>query len=295
MELKEAKQILKQNGFILEDEMHDRAMARVDKAYQHAKDRQFYDLDPLRSRHGSEDWEEGGHAEYDYTSKDDSDGDEKEEFGRKVAKKLVDYFKPIYAKRGYVPDEYGGGDDNWDWTIKDILDKFMYHAVGEDKKLSFMGVDEAVKYVIPTAYKVLEQCWDKKANWFDIYKYRYIDIKEAKEILNDAGFILESSQYDYEYELLKQYFPDAKGAKIQRDRTIKRGNFMLLYGWECEFYLNGKRHWFSFGKGGFGFEPSLKAYIKKYCKLDSFADYQEFKKEYPDATLEDIREIAKMG
>ena len=181
MEIKEAKQILKQNGFILEDDMHDRAMARVDKANQHAKDRQFYDLDPLRSRHGSEAWEEGGHAEYNYTSKDDSDGDEKEEFGRKVAKKLVDYFKPIYEKRGYVPEEYGGGDDKWDWAIKDILDKFMYYAVGEDEKLSFMSVDEAVKYVIPTAYKVLEQCWDKKANWFDIYKFIYIDIKESKE------------------------------------------------------------------------------------------------------------------
>ena len=110
MDIKEAKQILKQNGFILEDDMHDRAMARVDRAYQHTKDRQFDDLDPMRPRHGSEDWEEGGHAEYDYTNKGDSDRDEKEEFGRKVAEKLVDYFEPIYAKRGYVPDEYGGGD-----------------------------------------------------------------------------------------------------------------------------------------------------------------------------------------
>lgn len=206
MNLNEARAILKQNRFILEDNMYDRAMARVDGAYQHAKDR-HYDLDPLRSRHGSEAWEEGGHAEYDYTNKGESDRDEKEEFGRKVAKKLVDYFKPIYEKRGYVPERYGGGDDNWDWTIKDILDKFMYYAVGEDEKLSFMGVDEAVKYVIPTAYKVLEQCWDKKANWLDIYKFRYIDIKESKEILKSQGYICEG-QEKTEEEKVEDYVID---------------------------------------------------------------------------------------
>lgn len=173
MQLDEAKKILNENGFILEDAMHDRAMARVNRAYQHVKDLHYDDLDPMHQRHGSEDWEEGGHAEYDYTNKDYSDSDEKEEFGKKVAKKLVDYFKPIYAKKGFVPDEYDGGDNKWDWTIRDILGNYMYHAVRLDNKLSFMDVDEAVKYVIPTAAKVLDKCWDKKMNWFDIYKFEY--------------------------------------------------------------------------------------------------------------------------
>lgn len=127
-------------------------------------------------------------------------------------------------------------------------------------------------------------------------KKRILNIGEAKEILKNAGIrIVEASQYDYEYELLKKYFPDAKDIDIHRNRIIKSNSvYMGLYGWECEFHLNGRRHWFTFGRSGFGFEPSLKAYIKKFCKLDSFEDYQEIKKEYPDATLEDIREISKM-
>ena len=123
-----------------------------------------------------------------------------------------------------------------------------------------------------------------------------MQLNEAEKVLNDAGFLMEASKYDYEIELLKEYFPDAKDIDIHRNRIIKSGsNYMSLYGWECEFYIGAKRHWFTFGRYGFGFEPSLKAYIKKFCKLDSFDDYQEIKKAYPDATLEDIREIAKMG
>ena len=108
--------------------------------------------------------------------------------------------------------------------------------------------------------------------------------------------ITEASKYDYEYDLLRnEYFPDAKDIDIHANRSIRSPLWKTLYGWECEFYLNGKRHWFTFGKGGCGFEPSLQAYIRKYCKLDSFDDYKEIKEEYPDATLEDIRNIATMG
>jgi hypothetical protein len=122
-----------------------------------------------------------------------------------------------------------------------------------------------------------------------------MELNEAKQILKDNGYLMEASKYDYEYELLKDYFPDAKDLDIHANRSIRSPLWKTLYGWECEFYLNGKRHWFTFGKGGCGFEPSLKSYIKKYCKLDSFDDYQEIKKAYPEASLEDIREIAKMG
>ena len=95
--------------------------------------------------------------------------------------------------------------------------------------------------------------------------------------------------------LKREYFPDAKDIDIHVNRSIRSPLWKTLYGWECEFYLNGKRHWFTFGKGGSGFEPSLQAYIRKYCKLESFKDYKEIKEEYPDATLEDIRNIATMG
>lgn len=122
-----------------------------------------------------------------------------------------------------------------------------------------------------------------------------MDLNEAKKVLNDAGFLMEASKYDYEYELLKEYFPTAKDLDIHANRSIRSPLWKTLYGWECEFYLNGKRHWFTFGRGGSGFEPSLQAYIRKYCKLDSFDDYKEIKKDYPEASLEDIREIAKMG
>jgi len=134
-----------------------------------------------------------------------------------------------------------------------------------------------------------------------------MNLKEAKKILNENGYkveltevkkstITEASKYDYEYNLLKnEYFPDAKDIDIHVNRSIRSPLWKTLYGWECEFKLNGKRHWFTFGKGGCGFEPSLQAYIRKYCKLDSFDDYKEIKKDYPDATLEDIRNIATMG
>lgn len=120
-------------------------------------------------------------------------------------------------------------------------------------------------------------------------------LNEAEKVLKDAGYLMEASKYDYEYGLLKDYFPDAKDLDIHANRSIRSPLWKTLYGWECEFYLNGKRHWFTFGKGGCGFEPSLQAYIRKYCKLDSFDDYKEIKKAYPEASLEDIREIAKMG
>lgn len=126
-------------------------------------------------------------------------------------------------------------------------------------------------------------------------KEYYMKLNEAEKVLKDAGYIMEASKYDYEYELLKDYFPDAKDLDIHANRSIRSPLWKTLYGWECEFYLNGKRHWFTFGKGGCGFEPSLQAYIRKYCKLDSFDDYKEIKKSYPEASLEDIREIAKMG
>ena len=122
-----------------------------------------------------------------------------------------------------------------------------------------------------------------------------MELNEAKQILKDNGYLMEASKYDYEYGLLKDYFPDAKDLDIHANRSIRSPLWKTLYGWECEFSLNGKHHWFTFGRGGCGFEPSLKAYIKKYCKLDSFDDYQEIKKAYPEASLEDIREIAKMG
>ena len=122
-----------------------------------------------------------------------------------------------------------------------------------------------------------------------------MELNEAKQVLKDNGYLMEASKYDYEYELLKDYFPDAKDLDIHANRSIRSPLWKTLYGWECEFSLNGKHHWFTFGKGGCGFEPSLKGYIKKYCKLDSFDDYQEIKKAYPEASLEDIREIAKMG
>lgn len=138
-----------------------------------------------------------------------------------------------------------------------------------------------------------------------------MNLTEAKKILNDNGYkielnedlrkaskstITEASKYDYEYELLKnEYFPDATDIDIHVNRSIRSPLWKTLYGWECEFKLNGKRHWFTFGKGGCGFEPSLQAYIRKYCKLESFKDYKEIKKDYPDATLEDIRNIATMG
>ena len=73
--------------------------------------------------------------------------------------------------------------------------------------------DEAVKYVIPTAYKVLEQCWDKKANWFDIYKFRYIDIKESKEILKSQGYICEG-QEKTEEEKAQQIAEDIKKGEL---------------------------------------------------------------------------------
>ena len=121
-------------------------------------------------------------------------------------------------------------------------------------------------------------------------------LNEAKDVLKENGYLMEASKYDYEIKLLKEYLPDAKDIDIHRNRMVKsNSNYMGLYGWECEFYLNGRRQAFTFGRAGFGFEPSLKAYIKKYCKLDSFDDYQEIKKAYPEASLEDIREIAKMG
>ena len=123
----------------------------------------------------------------------------------------------------------------------------------------------------------------------------YMKLNEAEKVLKNAGYIMEASKYDYEYGLLKDYFPDAKDLDIHANRSIRSPLWKTLYGWECEFYLNGKRHWFTFGKGGCGFEPSLQAYIRKYCKLDSFDDYKEIKKSYPEASLEDIREIAKMG
>lgn len=122
-----------------------------------------------------------------------------------------------------------------------------------------------------------------------------MELNEAQQILKDNGYLMEASKYDYEYELLKDYFPDAKDMDIHANRSIRSPLWKTLYGWECEFNLNGKRHWFTFGRGGCGFEPSLKGYIRKYCKLDSFDDYQEIKKAYPEASLEDIREIAKMG
>ena len=122
-----------------------------------------------------------------------------------------------------------------------------------------------------------------------------MELNEAKQILKDNGYLMEASKYDYEYGLLKDYFPDAKDMDIHANRSIRSPLWKTLYGWECEFSLNGKHHWFTFGRGGCGFEPSLKAYIKKYCKLDSFDYYQEIKKAYPEASLEDIREIAKMG
>ena len=123
-----------------------------------------------------------------------------------------------------------------------------------------------------------------------------MELNEAEKVLKDAGYLMEASKYDYEYELLKnEYFPDAKDIDIHANRSIRSPLWKTLYGWECEFTLNGKRHWFTFGKGGCGFEPSLKAYIRKYCKLESFDDYKAIKKEYPEATLEDIRNIATMG
>lgn len=122
-----------------------------------------------------------------------------------------------------------------------------------------------------------------------------MELNEAQQILNNAGFLMEASKYDYEIKLLKDYFPNAKDIDIHRNRMVKsNSNYMGLYGWECEFYLNGRRQAFTFGRAGFGFEPSLKDHIKRYCRLDSFEDYLQIKKVYPEATLEDIREIAKM-
>ena len=97
-----------------------------------------------------------------------------------------------------------------------------------------------------------------------------MELNEAQQILKDNGYLIEASKYDYEYELLKDYFPDAKDMDIHANRSIRSPLWKTLYGWECEFSLNGKHHWFTFGKGGCGFEPSLKGYIRKYCKLDSF-------------------------
>lgn len=74
---------------------------------------------------------------------------------------------------------------------------------------------------------------------------------------------------------------------------IRSGNYTNLYGWECTFTDHGHRHWFTFGKNCFGFEPSLQDYIKNYCGLKSYKDYQELKKEYPDSSIYDIKEIAK--
>lgn len=120
-------------------------------------------------------------------------------------------------------------------------------------------------------------------------------IDEALQTLESAGYICETSIYENEIRTLLDYFPTAKNIDIHVNRSIRSPLWKTLYGWECEFKLKGKRHWFTFGKGGCSFEPSLQAYITKYCKLESFNDYKELKKEYPEATLEDIRSIATMG
>ena len=135
----------------------------------------------------------------------------------------------------------------------------------------------------------------KEQNMDTQYFKKHLTLDEAKAILEKAGLLLEASKYDYEIGLLEKYFPDARDIDIHANRSIRSAIWKTLYGWECEFYLNGRRHWFTFGKGGCSFEPSLQAYIRKYCNLDNFDDYLEIKKTYPDATLEDIREIAKMG
>lgn len=122
-----------------------------------------------------------------------------------------------------------------------------------------------------------------------------MNLIEAKEILNRNGFILEDSKYDSEYARILKYFPTATDLKIQKNRSIRNSNYVQLYGWECFFRLNGKQHYFTFGLNCFGFISSFESYIAKYCKLDSFKDYLEMKNLYPEATLEDIREIGKMG
>ena len=122
-----------------------------------------------------------------------------------------------------------------------------------------------------------------------------MDLNEALDTLKNAGFVCEDSKYDDYYKTILSYFPDAKNLSIHRNMSIRNSNYIGLYGWECSFNLDGKRHWFSFGRNSFGFLSSFESYIAKYCGLDSFKDYLEMKKQYPEATLEDFKDISRMG
>ena len=180
MKLDEAKEILKRNGYLLEDAMHDRAMSRVKRAYQDQIDRQNPGGDPMAIRHHSEDWEEGGHTEWDETDKAYSDRNEMSDFAEEVTEKLVEYFKPIYAKLGFTAAVFkkdNGTTEDWDWAIRDIIGNFMSHAVRDGEKLSFMSVDEAFRYMLPKVAKALKKCWSKKSNWFDPYVFEYPEKK----------------------------------------------------------------------------------------------------------------------
>lgn len=120
-------------------------------------------------------------------------------------------------------------------------------------------------------------------------------LDEAKQILTQNGYLLEASKYDEEYQMILKYFPDAKDLDIHVNRSIRSPLWKTLYGWECEFKLNGRNHWFTFGRGWAGFTNSFEEHIAKYCKLKNFQEYLDIKKDYPDATLEDIRNISEMG
>lgn len=176
MKLNEALKTLKGAGYIVEDAMHDRAMARVDRAYQHETDLHKWGGDPMALHQRGEEWEEGGHAEWTDTDKAYSDSDEKEDFCREVAEKLIAHFKPIYAKKGYTAAEFKkehGTDNNWDWAICQILERYLYHASYENEELAYMDLEQAVEYMKPKAAKVLARCWSTKWNWLDPDKYRY--------------------------------------------------------------------------------------------------------------------------
>lgn len=153
MLLSEAKEILKKNCYrIVEDAMHDRAMARVNRANARSMN------------NGAE---------------------ETSDFKANVLEQLLQHYLPIYAKKGftkaaYVKENGKVGANDWNWTMVDILGDVYSYVFRKDKKFNqqvdFMSVDEAVHYLIPTANKVLAICWEKHKtgnSWFNPYKFDF--------------------------------------------------------------------------------------------------------------------------
>ena len=60
-----------------------------------------------------------------------------------------------------------------------------------------------------------------------------MELNEAKQILKDNGYLIEASKYDYEYELLKDYFPDAKDMDIHANRSIRSPRRKRLFKRGC--------------------------------------------------------------